>query len=85
MTTFLLSMVVVLAFFLLLSLLHVLRGLSYADCLLSTQLVGTIGVAILSILSIARDQPNLLDVALILALLTSITLVTFTQLRGSTL
>lgn len=85
MTTFLLSISFALAFFLLISLLRVLRAPSYADCLLSTQLVGTIGVAILSILSVARNQPNLLDVALILALLTSITLVTFTQLRGKVL
>ncbi|WP_185233719.1 monovalent cation/H+ antiporter complex subunit F [Teredinibacter franksiae] len=85
MTTFLLSLVIILAFFLLISLLSVLRTPNYADCLLSTQLIGTIGVAILSILAIAIDQPNLLDVALILALLTSITLVTFTQLRGHSL
>lgn len=85
MTIFLLSTVLVLALFLLLSLLRILRAPSYTDCLLATQLVGTIGVAILSILSVAQDQPNLLDVALVLALLTSITLVTFTQLRGSSL
>lgn len=85
MTIFLLSTVFVLALFLLLSLLHILRAPSYADCLLATQLVGTIGVAILSILSVSQDQPNLLDVALVLALLTSITLVTFTQLRGNSL
>jgi multicomponent Na+:H+ antiporter subunit F len=85
MTTFLLSIVLVLAFFLLLSLLRVLRVPSYADCLLSAQLVGTIGVTMLAVLSIARQQSNLLDVALILALLTSITLVTFTQLRGGAL
>ena len=85
MTVFLLSIVLLLALFLLLSLLYILRAPSYADCLLATQLVGTIGVAILSILSATQDQPNLLDVALVLALLTSITLVTFTQLRGSSL
>lgn len=85
MTIFLLCIVFALTLFLLISLLYVLRAPSYVDCLLSTLLVGTIGVAILSILSIARDLPNLLDVALILALLTSITLVTFTQFRGNRL
>ncbi|MFT6989113.1 MAG: multicomponent Na+:H+ antiporter subunit F [Paraglaciecola sp.] len=81
MTTFLIIIVLVLAILLLLSLLHVLRAPSYADCLLSTQLVGTIGVAMLAILAVIKSQPYLLDVALVLALLTSITIVTFTQLQ----
>jgi multicomponent Na+:H+ antiporter subunit F len=81
MTTFLIIIVLVLAILLLLSLLHVLRAPSYADCLLSTQLVGTIGVAMLAILAVIKSQSYLLDVALVLALLTSITIVTFTQLQ----
>ncbi|MFT4937788.1 MAG: multicomponent Na+:H+ antiporter subunit F [Paraglaciecola sp.] len=83
MTIYLFTLVLILAIFLLLSLLFVLRAPSYADCLLATQLVGTIGVAMLAILSVAKSQPYLLDVALVLALLTSITIATFTQLRGS--
>ena len=83
MTTYLTITVLVLAILLVLSLLHVLRAPSYADCLLSIQLVGTIGVAILTLLSVIKSQPYLLDVALVLALLTSITIVTFTQLRGN--
>lgn len=83
MITYLMIIVLVLAILLLVSLLHVLRAPSYADCLLSTQLVGTIGVAMLTMLSVVKSQAYLLDVALVLALLTSITIVTFTKLRGN--
>jgi len=82
MTTSLTIIALLLAILLLLSLLQVLRAPSYADCLLATQLVGTIGVAVLALLSVIKSQPYFLDVALVLALLTSITIVTFTQLRG---
>jgi multicomponent Na+:H+ antiporter subunit F len=81
MNTYLIIIVLTLAVLLLLSLLYILRAASYADCLLATQLVSTIGVAMLAILSVIKNQPYLLDVALVLALLTSITIVTFTQLR----
>jgi len=81
MTTYFIAIALVLLLLLSLSLLRVLRAPSYADCLLSTQLVGTIGVTILIILSIIKREPYLLDVSLVLALLTSIMLVTFTQLR----
>ena len=83
MITYLMIIVLVLAMLLLVSLVHVLRAPSYADCLLSTQLVGTIGVAMLTMLSVVKSQAYLLDVALVLALLTSITIVTFTKLRGN--
>lgn len=83
MTIYFIAIVLVLALLLSLSLLRILRAPSYADCLLSTQLVGTIGVAMLIILSVIKRDPYLLDVALALALLTSIMLVTFTQLRGN--
>lgn len=81
MTTYFLAIVLALALLLSLSLLRVLRAPSYADCILATQLVGTIGVAMLIILSVIKREPYLLDVSLVLALLTSIMLVTFTQLR----
>lgn len=81
MNTYLIIIVIALAVLLLLSLLYVLRAPSYTDCLLSTQLVGTIGVAMLAILSVIKSQPYLLDIGLVLALLTSIAIVTFTQLR----
>ena len=81
MTTYFTAIVLILALLLSLSLLRVLRAPSYADCILSTQLVGTIGVTMLIILSVVKSEPYLLDVSLVLALLTSILLVTFTQLR----
>jgi multicomponent Na+:H+ antiporter subunit F len=84
MSTYFIAIVLVLAILLSLSLLRILRVPSYADCLLSTQLVGTIGVAMLIILSVIKREPYLLDVALVVALLTSIMLVTFTQLRRHT-
>jgi multicomponent Na+:H+ antiporter subunit F len=84
MNIYFIGIVLVLALLLSLSLFCVLRAPSYADCLLSTQLVGTIGVAILTILSVVKREPYLLDVALVLALLTSIMLVTFTQLQRHT-
>lgn len=82
MTISLIIIAIVLAILLLLSLLYVLRAPSYADCLLSAQLIGTIGVAVLALMSVIKSQPYLLDVALVLALLTPITIVTFTQLQG---
>jgi multicomponent Na+:H+ antiporter subunit F len=84
MTTYFIAIVLALALLLSLSLLGVLRAPSYADCILATQLVGTIGVAMLIILSVIKREPYLLDVSLVLALLTSILLVTFTQLRSNT-
>lgn len=81
MTTFLIIVALALAILLFASLVNVLRAPSYADCLLTTQLVGTTGVALLALLSVIQSQPYLLDVAVVLALLTSITIVTFTQLR----
>jgi multicomponent Na+:H+ antiporter subunit F len=84
MNIYFIAIVLVLALLLSLSLFCVLRAPNYADCLLSTQLVGTIGVAILTILSVVKREPYLLDVALVLALLTSIMLVTFTQLQRHT-
>ena len=83
MTTYFIAIALVLLLLLSLSLLRVLRAPSYADCLLSTQLVGTIGVTTLIILSVIKREPYLLDVSLVLALLTSIMLVTFTQLRSN--
>lgn len=81
MSTFLIIIVISLALLLLLSLLTILRAPSYGDCLLSTQLVSTIGVAMLVLLAVIKNQPYLLDVALVLALLSSITIITFIQLR----
>lgn len=57
-------------------------GPTPADRLLVSQLFGTAGVAILILLSIVQGQPALLNIALILALLAPLTLITFTRLLG---
>ena len=56
------------------------KGPTLADRLLVSQLFGTAGVAILILLAIVQEQPALLNIALILALLAPITLITFTRL-----
>jgi multicomponent Na+:H+ antiporter subunit F len=63
---------------LLLGLLRVLRGPSAGDRMLATQLIGTAGVGILLLLSPLLDQPALVDVALILALLAAVAAAAFT-------
>jgi len=64
------------------ALLRVVWGPTRADRMLTAQLWGTTGVAILLLLSEAMAAPVLEDVALILALLASVVAVTFVR-RGS--
>lgn len=75
-----------LALFLLLNLLlglaRVVRGPRRADRMLAAQLFGTIGVAILLLLSEAEGNPALRDVALVLALVAPIAAVTFVTFIG---
>jgi multicomponent Na+:H+ antiporter subunit F len=66
---------------LLLGLMRVLRGPSAGDRMLATQLIGTAGVGTLLLLSLLLDQPALLDVALILALLAAVAAAAFTGQR----
>jgi multicomponent Na+:H+ antiporter subunit F len=76
-----------LAFFLLLSLTlglwRVWLGPSPADRMMSAQLFGTTGIAILLLLSEQTGRPALRDVALILALLSILAVAAFTT-RGWT-
>jgi multicomponent Na+:H+ antiporter subunit F len=67
-----------LVFALLLGLLRVLHGPGAGDRMLAIQLIGTAGVGILLLLSVLLDQPALLDVALLLALLAAVTATAFT-------
>ena len=69
----------VLMFSLSLGLLQVIRGPGSADRLLATQLVGTAGVGLLLLLSLLLEQPGLMDVALVLALLSAVAAVAFTN------
>jgi multicomponent Na+:H+ antiporter subunit F len=67
-----------LALSLLLGLLRVLLGPSAGDRMLATQLIGTAGVGILLSLSPLLEQPALIDVALLLALLAAVAAAAFT-------
>ena len=61
-----------------LGLLRVLIGPGAGDRMLATQLIGTAGVGILLTLSLLHDQPALIDVALLLALLAAVAAAAFT-------
>ena len=61
-----------------LGLLRVLRGPGAGDRMLATQLIGTAGVGVLLVLSLSLNQPALVDVALILALLAALAAAAFT-------
>lgn len=66
---------------LLVALLRVTRGPTPADRMLAALLFGTTGVALLLLLAYTEDAPALMDIALALALLGSVTGVAFVQ-RG---
>jgi multicomponent Na+:H+ antiporter subunit F len=61
-----------------LGLLRVLLGPGAGDRLLAIQLIGTAGVGILLLLNVLLNQPALLDVALLLALLAAVAAAAFT-------
>ncbi len=61
------------------AMLRVLRGPTTADRLLTGQLFGTTGVAILLLLAEATGQPALRDVAIVFALLAVLLVVCFTR------
>lgn len=61
---------------------RVMKGPAPADRMLAAQLVGTGGVATLLLLSVAMDDPAILDVALVLALLAAFAAVAFVKARS---
>lgn len=62
---------------LLAGLIRIRRGPTPADRLLAAQLLGTTSTALLLLLAMSLDQPALVDAALVFALLSAVTLVTF--------
>ena len=56
---------------------RVLRGPTPGDRMLAAQLFGTTGVATLIVLAKSMEMPDLLDVALLFALLAAVTVVAF--------
>jgi len=70
--TFILAMVA-------LGLLRIVRGPATADRMMAAQLLGSGGVAISLLLSIATANPSIVDVALLLALLAAFASVAFVR------
>lgn len=60
-----------------LGLARILRGPTHADRILSVQLIGSGGVAVLLLLSVAAKFPPIMDVALMLGLLATFVSVAF--------
>ncbi len=61
------------------ALLAAARGPTAADRMLVALLFGSTGVGIVALLAVATDQPPLIDVALVLALLAAITGIAFAK------
>ena len=80
MSTYLILIAGLLLLVLLAGLVRVMLGPTAADCMLTAQLFGTAGVAILMLLAIAQQQAALLNAALVLALLAPLTLISFVNL-----
>lgn len=79
MDRFYLGMALFLLLTLIVGLRRVVRGPTAADRMLAAQLFGTTAVACLLLLAQAFNQPALRDVALLLALLATVTAVAFVR------
>jgi multicomponent Na+:H+ antiporter subunit F len=62
-----------------LGLIRIVRGPNTADRMMAAQLLGTGGVAILLLFSVATAAPSIVDVALLLALLAAFATVAFVK------
>lgn len=82
MTQYLMATVVILLLVLLTGLWRVIKGPTSCDRMLATQLFGSAGVAVLMLLATAKQQPALLNTALVLALLAPLTLIAFLRLQS---
>lgn len=67
-----------------LGLLRVVRGRGAGNRVLAMQLIGTAGVGLCLLLSLLLDQPGLIDVGLILALLAAVAAAAFTGRQRET-
>lgn len=79
MTTFFLAVATFLLLTLLAAVHRILRGPSRADRMLTAQLFGTTGVAILLVLAAALDQRAIVDGALVFALLAMVNTTVFVR------
>ncbi|RUO32854.1 monovalent cation/H+ antiporter complex subunit F [Aliidiomarina sanyensis] len=82
MSTFLYITAALLLASLIIGLVRVWLGPQEADRMLSAQLFGTTGVAILLILAIATGQRALIDIAFVLALLAAVATIAFVRRVG---
>ena len=80
MNTFLMAISCILILCLLGGLIRIFRGPGRTNRMLAAQLFGTIIVTVTLILSVALAQETLVDVALVLSLLASITVIAFLKL-----
>jgi multicomponent Na+:H+ antiporter subunit F len=65
---------------LLLSFIRVCRGPTAEDRLLGIQSFGTVGTAVVILLYLDGARPGFLDVALVMAMLAAVTVITFTRI-----
>ena len=77
MTSFLFAAAIFILVMAALGLVRILRGPGDADRILSVQLIGSGGVAVLVLLAAATQTPSIMDVALMLALLATFVSVAF--------
>lgn len=56
---------------------RIFHGQQATDCMMAAQLIGTGGVAVLLLLSVATETPPIVDVALMLSLLAAFASVAF--------
>jgi multicomponent Na+:H+ antiporter subunit F len=61
---------------------RILRGPTRADRMMAAQLFGSTGVAIIVLLAFGQKVPDLVDVALVFALLAGVAVVAFVQRSG---
>lgn len=69
----LLSLTMMLAF------IRLVRGPSLPDRVIALDLIGTLGMGMIALYAIARNQPALLDVAIVLALLSFLGTIAFAR------
>lgn len=82
MTSWLLSLAVVLLASLLAGMVRVAVGPTVADRMLAAQLMGTTSVCVLLLTARAWNRPELVDVALVFGLLAAVAAVAFTRYGG---
>ncbi len=75
--------VIVLAICLGLGLVRVFKGPSIEDRMMSAQLMGTTGVALLLLFGVLLEMPSSIDVAMVLALLATVSVAALTRREKS--